>query len=355
MSITIKRIAELSNVSRGTVDRVLNDRPGVKPEVREKVKSIAEAMNYKPNIIGKALVNLNDSLRIGIILTPEENPFIEEVKLGIKKAYEEYGHYGIDIVTRMLPSLDPAAQLAILNEFSNDNIQAIGMIPLDHAIIREKINSLVSSGIPVITFNSRIDKVDELCFIGQNHVLGGACAASLMGRLLPDGGKIGVIISSYTLSCHIDRLSGFSVRLAEKYPLLSVVSVLENMDRDELAFECALNLLNNIDDLDGIYITGGGVAGLCKALKVLKKDKLIRTVSHDFVDKTAELLQDGSLYFAIGQNPQLQGYMVIKSFFDYFIKKDMPAKHIDIPVEIATEDNITQRNNLNIFNEAMIL
>lgn len=352
MRVTIKRIAELSNVSRGTVDRVLNDRSGVKSEVRERVKRIAEALNYKPNLLGKALVNLNDTLRIGIILTPEDNPFIEEVKLGIQRAYNEYRHYGIEIVTRMLPSLDPAAQLAILNELVQENVQAIGMIPLDHDIIRKQTNSLVQEGIPVITFNSRIDGVDELCFIGQNHVLGGACAGGLMGRLLPGGGKIGVIISSYTLACHVDRLSGFKTRLEQKYPNAEIISVLENMDKDDLAFERTMNLINNHDDLNGIYITGGGVAGVGKALKVAQKDGVIRTISHDFVDGTAELLHDGTLFYAIGQNPQLQGYLVVKLFFDYFFKKEPPSsRYIEIPVEIATEDNIMQNMSVaNMFN-----
>ncbi|MDD2534487.1 MAG: LacI family DNA-binding transcriptional regulator, partial [Eubacteriales bacterium] len=39
---TIRSIAQAANVSRGTVDKVLNNRPGVSQEVREKIRKIAD-------------------------------------------------------------------------------------------------------------------------------------------------------------------------------------------------------------------------------------------------------------------------------------------------------------------------
>ncbi|MEG1491274.1 MAG: LacI family DNA-binding transcriptional regulator [Oscillospiraceae bacterium] len=343
MRVTIKQIAELSNVSRGTVDRVLNNRSGVKPEVRQRIRDIAEALKYKPNILGKALVGLAESLKIGVILTPDNNPFIDEVKLGIQSAVEEYNHYGIEVIIRTLPSLDPMAQLLILDEMEQMGINAVAMIPLDDNIIRERINALAAQSIPIITFNSRIENVDELCFVGQNHTLGGTCAGGLMGKLLPSGGDIGVIISSKTLACHIDRLNGFSSRLEERYPDIHIVSVMENADQDDLAFDCALRMLNEYPELGGIYITGGGIVGLGKAVKILKKNASLKIISHDFVDGTAELLKAGILDFAIGQNPHLQGYLLIRLFFDFFVKNELPTnKNVEIPVEIATEDNIFQ-------------
>ena len=52
---TIKEIAELAGVSRGTVDRVLNNRGMVNPDTARKVKEIANALNYKPNKAGLIL------------------------------------------------------------------------------------------------------------------------------------------------------------------------------------------------------------------------------------------------------------------------------------------------------------
>ena len=49
---TIKEIAALAGVSRGTVDRVLNNRGAVNPETAEKIRKIAKELDYKPNRAG---------------------------------------------------------------------------------------------------------------------------------------------------------------------------------------------------------------------------------------------------------------------------------------------------------------
>lgn len=51
---TIKQIAEITNVSRGTIDRVLNNRGGVSPETEKKVRAAMEALNYLPIIMQMA-------------------------------------------------------------------------------------------------------------------------------------------------------------------------------------------------------------------------------------------------------------------------------------------------------------
>ena len=52
---TIKQIAELAGVSRGTVDRVLNNRGSVNANTAARVREIAEKLNYKPNKAGLML------------------------------------------------------------------------------------------------------------------------------------------------------------------------------------------------------------------------------------------------------------------------------------------------------------
>ncbi|MDO4471239.1 MAG: helix-turn-helix domain-containing protein, partial [Bacillota bacterium] len=55
MSITVKEIAEIAGVSRGTVDRALKNRSGISPETKKKILKIAEKYDYHPNVIGTAL------------------------------------------------------------------------------------------------------------------------------------------------------------------------------------------------------------------------------------------------------------------------------------------------------------
>ena len=62
--VTIKDIANMANVSRGTVDRVLNNRGGVSPRTSERIRLIAEKMNYTPSITGRGLAVMKKDLKL---------------------------------------------------------------------------------------------------------------------------------------------------------------------------------------------------------------------------------------------------------------------------------------------------
>ena len=48
MAITLQQIADLAGVSRETVDRALNNRGRIKPEVEQRIKKTAKDVGYKP-------------------------------------------------------------------------------------------------------------------------------------------------------------------------------------------------------------------------------------------------------------------------------------------------------------------
>lgn len=341
MSVTIKQIAELANVSRGTVDKVLNHRPGVKAETKTKVLKIAKELDYKPNFLGKALVQSKVPIKLGIILTPDYNPFIQEMLKGVNQARNEYQAFGTEVTIKMPISLEPAEQISILNELENDEVTGIAVFPINDDSVRNKINQLVAKGITIITFNSKLEGTNDLCFIGQNHKKGGRTAAGLMCKLLPNGGEIGVIISSYNLSCHKDRLQGFKDKIAESKTPIQIVEIEENQDKKDEAFKLTLQYFNQHPNLNGIYITGGGVSGVGTALEMNDKTKEPFLICHDLVPDTLTLLHNGIVDFALGQNPEYQGYQLVKILFDYLIKKQKPSSnYIEIPITIATQDSL---------------
>lgn len=65
---TIREIAELAGVSRGTVDRVLNHRGSVNAATAALVNDIAKKLDYKPNRAGIALAAQRKMVRIGVVL-----------------------------------------------------------------------------------------------------------------------------------------------------------------------------------------------------------------------------------------------------------------------------------------------
>ena len=341
MTITIKQIAELANVSRGTVDKVLNNRPGVKTETKEKVLKIAMELNYQPNFLGKGLVQSKNPLKIGIILTPEYNPFIQEMLTGIRNAQKEFNAFGIEVSVKMPITLEPAEQIGILSELEFENVNGIALFPLDDANSKSKINQLADKGIAILTCNSKVEGIRDVCFIGQDHYKGGRTAAGLMLKLLPAGGPVGIIISSYHLSCHKDRLNGFMDKIKETGAPVHILEVQENQDRKDEAFKITLEYLNQFPELAGLYVTGGGIGGVGSALDLLNPTRKIAVICHDLTPDSISLLRNNTVDFVLGQSPELQGYLLVKTLFEYLVKKLTPeSKFVEIPITISTADSL---------------
>lgn len=332
---------------RAPAGRRLNKRPGVKADTRERVLRIAKEMNYQPNFLGKALVQSKETTKLAVILTPDYNPFIQSTMMGIRQAEEEIAPFGIQVSTKMLTSLDPAEQLQLLDALERDGYSGIGVFPIDDEAVVRKINAMSANGIVIVTFNSRIDSIHDLCFIGQDHLRGGRTAGGLMGRLLPEGGNIGIIISSRNLSCHKCRLEGFRQKISDSFPALHISGIYENQDKFDKAYEQTLSLCDSVQNLKGLYITGGGVAGVGKALAERHCSRQIRVICHDLIPETIRLLEDGTVDFAIGQSAALQGYQVVHTLFNYILRRKKPeSSYIQIPVTITTEDNFDQESAL---------
>lgn len=338
MRVTIREIARLANVSRGTVDKVLNNRPGVKKETREKVLQIIKDLNYQPNIIGKALVQNSHPYKIEVILTPDYNPYIQETLKGIQHAIDEYEPFGLEVSVKMLPTLDPEEEIKILSELDPESCSGIAIFPLNDPRIWERINQLSALNIPVVTFNSRVEEIHSICHIGQDHYKSGRTVAGLLARSLAPDAKIGVIVGSYTMSCHHERLHGFRDKLKESFPDITIVAEQPNQDRSDEAFRLTKEYLQQYPALSGIYITGGGVQGVGQALDLHKKDNF-HVICHDLTPDSRELLKKGVVDFAISQSSFKQGYETIKIFFEYYFRKQMPTSSIiEMPINIFTDE-----------------
>ena len=91
---TIKDIAELAGVSKGTVDRVIHKRGKVSSKALEQVNKVLDQIEYKPNPIAKSLKN-NKVYNIAILLPDADNdPYWLPCYDAIKQVENEFSHFG---------------------------------------------------------------------------------------------------------------------------------------------------------------------------------------------------------------------------------------------------------------------
>src|SRR5437868_11719506 len=100
----IPRIAELANVSIGTVDRALHGRPGINAKTRQLVLDVAQKIGYEPNLAARSLVT-GKRIRIGLCVPRKIAYFYNELWAGIHEEVRSYGETGIDFAEPLVPEL----------------------------------------------------------------------------------------------------------------------------------------------------------------------------------------------------------------------------------------------------------
>ena len=93
--ITIKEIAKMAGVSVTSVSFVLNGKPGVSDETRQRVQRIIDESGFRPNLTSKKLL-LNKSFNISLLVNPFSSPFEDlfyfEITRGILNRSRSYGY-----------------------------------------------------------------------------------------------------------------------------------------------------------------------------------------------------------------------------------------------------------------------
>ena len=329
MAVTSQQIAELAGVSRGTVDRALHNRGRVNPEVAARIHKIAAELGYKPNVIGQALVRTKRNFLLGAILQSAETPTMQIVAAGVRQAAAELRASGVDLELHEITGLDAGRLLEVVGDLTARGVRGLAIAPSNAPEVSECINELFEKGIPVVTLNSDLPASRRLCFIGMDNYRAGQTAAYLMRQLLPGGGQVFPLAGHLNNTAHNNRLNGFFDALrtagADELELLPFQPC---FDRDDYAHEITQHVLQEHPRLQGIYVASNGQQGACSAIAEMGLTGRVRVIAYDLNAPNMQLLQQGSLSFAIDQVPFEQGYRPPLLLYDYLLYDKNPEKQL---------------------------
>jgi LacI family transcriptional regulator len=339
---TIKQIALLAGVSRGTVDRVLNNRGHVRKGTAEKVRAIAESLNYRPNKLGKALVSRKKQYQIAFIVFGGDNPFFTDVLAGVKEKLEEFADLGIKVQVLCTPIGDHEAQVGLLRQLEKQQISGIAITPINHPGVSKMISRLMRNGIPVVTVNTDIENSGRFAYVGSDYYRGGKTAGGLAGLISGGRANIGIVTGSHKVLCHTQRVAGFIENCAGRYPNLKIVAQCENLDDDLLSYERTREMLHSHPEIDMIFMAAAGVYGAARALEAEGMAGKVRIVCFDLTPITLELLKKGDVAATIGQHPKLQGTKPLDILSDYLLHGVCPEnENFFCECDIRIHENVT--------------
>src|SRR5258708_24031851 len=101
----IHLIAQMANVSIGTVDRALHGRPGINESTRQRILQIAQQIAYTPNLAARALSVSSANARIGVCIPREIHFFYDQLWGGVLDEARRVAQLGIQLVYRPVHTL----------------------------------------------------------------------------------------------------------------------------------------------------------------------------------------------------------------------------------------------------------
>ena len=341
MAVTIQQIADAAGVSRGTVDRALNNRGRVDPDVAENIRKISEELGYirKPRKTGAGKKKI---CRIGIVTQLAGASFMIKINQGIHEAAEELRDRGVEVILKESMSVDEKEQIHMIRELVAEGIDGLALMPVDSEDVRVEINRVIEQEeIPVVTFNSDIVGTKRICFVGMDNKKSGRTAAGLMKLMTGGTGKVLVITGYFTNHSNNSRVAGFIEEMKASCPGIEVVGVQGSFDDADEVEKIIVNTMHTIPDLNGILTVSGGQAGIKKAFQDLKLTKLPYVVIYDQTPRNERALRENFADFLIDQNGYVQGYRPPHILADLLQKKIQPPEEMILTdIIIRTKDNL---------------
>ncbi len=319
MAVTIKEIAALAGVSRGTVDRALNKRGNVKPEVEKRILDIAERLGYKPNLAAKSLASSGQPSIIGVLVCAEGNDFFGEVLAGIDDAADEIQDFGYHVQVKKMRGFDVEDQLALIDEFDAMGISALAITPINDERIKNRLHALLEANIPVVALNVDIEGGEDITYVGCDYMVSGQTAGAMMGLVTKGEGRVLIVTGSKRILGHNFRVQGFSQVLKEEYPKLSIVDIIETNDSNDTAYALLTERLSQAPDFDAIYFVAGGAMGGIQAIIDKGYAHQFKIITNDATSDRIKQMRAGVIDATICQQPYEQGYTSIKTLFEYAV------------------------------------
>ena len=323
--VTIKDIASMANVSRGTVDRVLNNRGGVSPRTAERIRLIAEKMNYTPSITGRGLAVMKKDLKFGFILPAELNGHTSLNRALVQKT-EEFAEYSITVLRRAYADRNVQELLKAIDELEAEGVAGIAMSPIPQSEVERRINELSQRGIVVVTYEHDLPESQRLAFAGCDYYRNGQTIAGVVRLTLGGRGTVGIVTGALSAMAHERRLQGFVDRLTENCPGIRLVAQAVCDEDDVSTYTAVKKILLENPELDLLVVNVASAFGSMRAVK--EHPKPLHVISTNRVSEMEKYLEEHAVDAMVTHQPWVLADLSLDILFQYLVWGKKPKEEV---------------------------
>jgi LacI family transcriptional regulator len=331
MSTTLEEIAKQAGVSRSTVSRVMNDHPSVDDETRARVQSVAEKLNYHPNVAARSLAAGRTNI-IGLVIPMGvsalfTDPYFPLLIQGISSACNANEH------SVMLWLAEPEYERRMIRQVLQGGL--IDGVILASALMDDPmLEALLKRGLPFIMVG-RLPTDNQISYVDVDNV---NSAREMVSYLLRLGyRKVATIAGPTNMIAGSDRLQGYRLALRSRGVALDPSLIVEGDFTEEGGYIAMQRLIPRKPD--AVFVASDAMAvGAMRALREagLRVPDDVALAGFDDIPFSAR--SEPSLT-TVRQPIQRMGALAAETLIDMISHPHPQPRRIILPTELVIRES----------------
>lgn len=331
-NVTISQIAKESKVSVSTVSRVLNNKPDVLPETRDRVLKVINAYDFHASAQARGIVK-SRSNTIGLVVADAVNyvfmnQYFVQVLQGVIQETQRLGYYVLSLYCN---DMDEA-----LEAYQQQRVDGLLLLSptQDHL---HSVHTFLEREVPVVSIGS-FPYCDGIPCIELDDYTG---TEQAMEYLFSQGHqKIAYINGPGKVPSSSTRYQAYFDKMTQRgYEVLP--DMVQSSHGVIDASEAVEAILQAVPDVTAIFAASDFVAiGTITALqnRGMRVPEEISVIGFDDVPMSSQVWPKLT---TVRQNSKLKGRMAASVLIDWIESGKMPQQQYIIPTELIIRDSVT--------------
>lgn len=286
----MKEIALQAGVGLATVDRVLHQRPGVRPATRRRVEQACAELERQQQQVGlkgrRFMIDL-------VMEAPMRFTRIVRDALGV--AMRQAHPAVFRARDHLAETMSVADLVAVLDAIARRGSHGVLLKAPDVPAITEAVKRLLARGIPVVTLATDLKNVPRHAYVGLDNRCAGETAAYLMAQWLgPESVDVLVSSSGQRFQGEDERIHAFLHALAADRPSCRVHVLDAGQGLHGPTAAAVGQLLLKEPSVSAVYSVGGANAAILSAFDLAGR-RCRPFIGHDLDEENLSLLRSGRL------------------------------------------------------------
>lgn len=292
---TIADLAVAAGVSLSTVNRLLHGTGTVRADTVDRIVNAADKIGFYG--LGALRQRKYDSLprrRFSFLMQQSHRPLYQLWAESLITASNRRTDAIIEPEVVFEDDLSPEAVSENLLK-TGQTADAVAIITADHPLVSQAIDELRGRGVPVVAYVTDLSAASRAGYVGTDNWKRGRTAAWFISQTTDEPGKVFPLVGSNRYQCQDIADASFRSYMRENAPSFQIGDTLLTHEVPENAYEVVRNLIEQEPDVRGIFVNGGGISGVLRAMREIMPDQRskIRIICSDIGPETRKGLSEG--------------------------------------------------------------